>query len=418
MKKVVSILFVVVSLVAIPVGIYLTSQQQKTTSKASFSEVPEQVKVTNISDNSLSVSWITPSKATIGFVTYGTAETLGETAFDDRDKSEQKPRYTHHVTLKNLTPDTQYFFKIVSDVGSYDDQGRPWKFKTAPTTEDPPAVADPAFGKVLKNDKTVPFEALVYLTVAGGTPLSSYTREDGNWLITLNNARKADLLTYITYKSSGDKIDIYVQAAGDGIARVAADTKNDAPVPDIILGIDSNFESTSVSGSAELGEDFASGGGALEPVPSVTSVPTPKPTEFSLQAIEEVSESIPLSVEKIDQPNTGKPVFSGTGGPGKKIIIRINSNHEVVDEVIVGSDGTWTYIPKDQLENGEHTVTVDQEGEIVQKVFEVEDAVTPIATHPVKKQGLEAPGDPGITVAVAVFTVLMISIGLMMIRTL
>ena len=117
-----------------------------------------------------------------------------------------------------------------------------------------------------------PKEGLVYLTIAGGTPLSSYIREDGNWLITLNNARTADLLKYVSYKQAGDEIVIFVQAP-EGTAQATTDTKNHTPVPNITLGDTINFVQTN---------DGAS---------------------FSVQPVEDVSEAEKIVSLTIRSPN-------------------------------------------------------------------------------------------------------------------
>src|SRR3990167_3047971 len=94
--------------IALPGGVYLATNQNSFFGIASPEEAPKEVKITNISDNSFSVSWVTPDKQNLGFLAYGNTEKLGKTTNDDRDASGTQPRYTHHVTLKNLLPSTLY----------------------------------------------------------------------------------------------------------------------------------------------------------------------------------------------------------------------------------------------------------------------------------------------------------------------
>ncbi len=215
-------------IVAIPVSVFLIGQRTGFFSKASVSSIPKQIRITNISDNSFSVSWVTDKEA-LGFVSFGEKEKLGNSASDDRDNGVQKARFTHHITLKNLDPDKTYFFKINLN-------GNVYQQKTAPATSDTPPLAQPVFGSVLTKDGKVPKEALIYLTTEGGTPLSTFTRE-GNWLITVNNARSKDLSVYIFYKK-GDNIKIQA-VSGEGSSLISTEIDFTKPIRPIKL-LDTN----------------------------------------------------------------------------------------------------------------------------------------------------------------------------------
>lgn len=52
-----------------------------------------------------------------------------------------------------------------------------------------------------------------------------YTRADGNWLITLNNARTKDLSTYLN-PQEGDRLAITVQAGAEGFISKATTLAN------------------------------------------------------------------------------------------------------------------------------------------------------------------------------------------------
>lgn len=235
MSRIIVTLLLVVGLL---IGIYLVSQQTNLFPKADITNAPQEIKISNISDNSFTVSWIT-FKPVSGFIKYGTSEQLGETAVDDRDSGIQTARTTHHVTLKNLQPAQTYFYAIASGVESFDNKGQSFQHTTAPSTENPLAVPQPLFGKVTQQDGQTPAEALVYLETQDGSLLSSYTRSDGNWLITLNNARTKDLSNYLVVKDSdpvsltveswaGDQVEVKGQA-GDGSAFARIVLSNSSP---------------------------------------------------------------------------------------------------------------------------------------------------------------------------------------------
>lgn len=355
-KKIFDLISALVLLIALPVGIFLVGQQTGFFSEASPEEEPQDVKVTNISDNSFTVSWLTPDKATAGFLVYGETEKLGVTASDDRDKSGQSSRFTHHVTVKNLDPSTIYYFKIGSGKKTYDDAGENFSINTAPTTADPPAVADPAYGKVTDSAGVAAGDVLVYLTVDGGTLLSSYTRVDGNWLITLNNARTKDLSTYIAYKPTGDSVDFFVNANG-GTTKATADTNNIRPMQTVKLG--------QVYAFGKTGETAK----VTPTSPQTTS------SEYSLQQIDKTTESsIPLEIlapSEDSTVNTSRPTFTGTGTPGQVITITINSTQQITATVTVSSNGTWSYTPNQDLEAGDHSILIAQGNTIDTASFSV-----------------------------------------------
>lgn len=358
MKKILIIISVLVLLLGVGAGVYLVQQGKISfLSRAGPTVIPQEVKITNISDNSFTVSWITPDKEIAGFIAYGDSAQLGQTAADDRDQIGSLNSYfTHHVSLKNLSPQTKYFFKIGSGSKTYDQAGQPYEITTAPTTDSPPPLADPSFGTVVDQSGKNAAGALVYLTVANSTPLSSYTREDGNWLITLNNARSKDLSGYVTYKEKGDKEEIMVQAGSAGTAFGTADTSNDSPVPTITLG--KSFVSRSAG--------------------------------FSLQQISTPSAAV-LSPPVITNPSPQEnlpdawPIFRGTGVPGQTLTITIRSN-PMTATVAVGADGQWSYTPTTPLPPGKHTITVSiatssgQPQSATQKFTVLAQAETPAAT--------------------------------------
>lgn len=201
------ILLIILLLIGLVATVFLVGQKTGFFSKADILTAPQEIKISNISDNSFTISWITAKEAD-GFVSFGTNDQLGNTVIDDRDIHEPKSRLTHHVTLKNLSPRTSYFYKI--NTGTVNQQ------TTAPITENPPAVPEPIFGKVAKQDGSAPIEALIYLQIPGGTLLSSYIREQGNWLVTLNNARTSDLANYANINPA-DTVDLTIQTGEESL---------------------------------------------------------------------------------------------------------------------------------------------------------------------------------------------------------
>jgi hypothetical protein len=198
-------------LVLILVAVFV-SREIGFSSRANPTHEPKSLRITNVSDNSFTVSWVTADKATTGSLIFGLDEPI-QAEFDDRDAGQITPRHTHHVTVNNLEPSTAYLFKIVSDNDIFTNNGVPWEAQTAPTTESTPPTPETLFGHVDKDDGTVSDDALIFATVGTGTPISTYTRSDGNWLLTLNNARATDLASYVPITEE-TAISLTVRAAG------------------------------------------------------------------------------------------------------------------------------------------------------------------------------------------------------------
>lgn len=223
----------IILILGLVIGLYLISQKTSLFSKAGVSDIPKEVKISNIADNSFTISWITDI-ATPGFIQYGKDQNLGQTALDDRDSGSQTAHFTHHVSLKNLDPNSPYYFKIGSGAKVYDNSGQPYTQTTAPTTTDTPPLADPLFGKVLKQNGQAPNEALVYLQPEHGTVLSSYIRSDGNFLITLTNARADNLSSYLTFDSNR-KMTLVARAGLDGVVQQDVNPNNRTAAQQLVL---------------------------------------------------------------------------------------------------------------------------------------------------------------------------------------
>lgn len=183
------IIFLFILLMGVGVGVYLIGQRNGFFSRADASLAPVNPQVTNLSDNSFTVSWTTTKKTT-GYLALGEGSSV---VTDDRDTKGQIDRYSHHVTIKNLDPEQVYHYKIVSGGKSYDALGKPYTVTTAPVVENAPQISDPLVGHVEGGGEG---DVLVYLKVGDNTTLSSYTRKGQNWLITPSNARTPDLQSY------------------------------------------------------------------------------------------------------------------------------------------------------------------------------------------------------------------------------
>lgn len=206
------------------------------------------IRITNVTDKSFTVSWLTDVAAG-GEVRYGTTPALGSTRGHDADIGSSA--YVHHVTIGGLTPNTIYYFDVVSD-GSVDDNGGAHYQFTTPSTGSVPGV-DYAFGTVYHEDGTTPAHgAVVYVTLVdrdgSGSPgasatLSAVTNNAGAWFVNLASVRTGDYTSFFQYTATGgDDLHVQVQAGPAGMAAMAIDVgqTNDAggnpkALPDLVL---------------------------------------------------------------------------------------------------------------------------------------------------------------------------------------
>ncbi|MDP2860479.1 MAG: hypothetical protein Q8N98_02080 [bacterium] len=330
-----------------------TLAAQKTIVYLSGAQAPPsvvEVKKTNITESSLTVSWRT-SGASNDEIEYRAGNGPWLKAADDRiQKGEIYPPQTnHHATIRYqdenhsqpLLPETSVYFKI----GSHTDA-----VTTAPKAENPPP-ADYIYGTVLNENGNPAEGALVYLTIKDSSPLSAITRASGNWTINLAMARTGDLKDYYRYSPKGERENLVIVGKDGRTSRAMAATGDDKPVPTITLGKDYDFIQ------------------ALEPgsFPSPVSSP-PDKTGFSADSSSGLDPQIlrigNTSAEENPTVKTNRPVISGAAPPTssdpqkKPLTIIVESDQKITDQITVGESGLWDWVPPQPLSPGEHTITI------------------------------------------------------------
>lgn len=206
---------------------------------------PQNLRISNLTDSSATVSWTTPQKRTKGFVHYSTSSSFPlfsflpfpktEKALDDTDRLTQKiGRYTlHHVALNSLQPNTRYYFKIYTGFHRYG-QGSFTTGSTLKTLGSP----QPVYGQATDDQKKPVVGALVYLALKNGEKqsalLSTLTNKEGRWQLDLGNARSGDLKNAFPVTAQTQE-ELVVEAGTRGKGKIVFSLDNDAPAPTIIL---------------------------------------------------------------------------------------------------------------------------------------------------------------------------------------
>lgn len=204
-------------------GVFLVQNQTFFRLRAAPDITPSDVRITNITDHSFTVSWVT-EKQTSGNLTIGSKASLG---------------FAHSITVDELTPATDYSFKINSAGAVFENNGIPWQVTTA--TKLPPNI-DSKFlsGNILTPGGQPAANVLVVVMAGGMSPLSAITTSNGSWVIPLNSARTIDGTSFASIKLDLP-IQILVQGGPLGVATAQAYPSTASPTPPITLGKSYDF---------------------------------------------------------------------------------------------------------------------------------------------------------------------------------
>lgn len=335
------------------VSVSFSVQKIKTISTRANNSIPGAITITNITDNSATITWITDTK-TIGWIIYGeNHHTVTRQAFDDRDVAHQKNKYKlHHVTLKNLKENNTYFFKIVHNTASHTSSNDLPSFKTSSHFSLQESIK-PAFGKSINTNGSPVGDGIVFLKIEGAIPLSTLTKSTGEWLIPLyylinKKTYKPFTLTYET------PLTIEIRNENDETASMTTTISQISPLPQtIVMGEKNEYreEKTNV-------------------LSTTTTTVSPPLTDFD------------IIFPKENAVIPGKqPLIKGIAPPESLIIVHLAkkkpssksaSAKPAAYTINVKSDkeGIWTVIPTYHLSEEEYSITItthDADGKIMAK---------------------------------------------------
>lgn len=226
--KLPSIFGVLFLLAGLAAGVLTVRYKKEYRTNANVDLTPKDVRITNISDLSFTVTWTT-NRSVSGFVEYKTG---GESTKVELDKIENDQN--HFVVINNLQPLTEYTFKIGSDEEIFDNNGTPWQTKTGTKIN---GVQNPqiASGKITDENGNPLKNALVYITSQSSSTISAYTSEKGAWIINLSDLRNLTLDgQFEMLPDSILEISVQKEPAGSTSAKILAENSN--PVPTMSIG--------------------------------------------------------------------------------------------------------------------------------------------------------------------------------------
>lgn len=334
-KKLPTILGVLILLIGVVAGVLLINSRQVFKIGADVDSRPKNVRVSNVTESTATITWTTDVKSQ-GFVKWGKSETLlSKVALEEG----QDKNYVHSAILMGAETNSTVFFKINSDSNDYDNEGIAWQTKTLATkhTQTGNLIAS---GIVLESNSSTPAVSLVYLTI-NGTLLSTLTSNEGNFIIPLS--------TYIDNISDTTTIEIVAQGGLLGSAQAIIYPKSIKFIPTIILGKSYDFRSLPETNDSDLPQSSLS-------IPESVNISS----RFEITKSEQQQKITEIKIDSIDEGEiitTTTPEFFGTGPINHDIEITVESELQT-GNVKVQSNGKWKWSPPDNLEPGEHKLTL------------------------------------------------------------
>ncbi|MFI5240804.1 MAG: fibronectin type III domain-containing protein, partial [Microgenomates group bacterium] len=210
-NKLPTLLGLVILVAATFLGVFLLNGQQIFRLGASGESSPKDIRTSNITDTSLTISWST-DKAVSGFINWGTSSS----SVTNIEKENDEKSFTHSVTVNGLAPEKIVYFKINSDGSVYDKKGIPWQISTGATLGINKSSILLSGSIIVATGEPVR-KALVYANV-GGYLFSTLTSDTGNYVFQLANTRTQDLSNYLTINESQTLVEIFVQAPPNGVS--------------------------------------------------------------------------------------------------------------------------------------------------------------------------------------------------------
>lgn len=339
-----TILGVIILLAGTFLGVFYLNMTQIFRIGASPQTSPKDVRVSNLADNTATVSWTTDGQ-TSGFINWGVSQnSISSIVTEDNSNSKY---FNHSIAITGLKANTNYYYKINSNGVSYDNNGIPWQFTTGSVLNANTASL-PISGSVITGSGQPEKRALVYLNVSGYLE-STLTSDTGNFVFQLGSVRTPDLSGYVAIDPAKTLLEISVQAGTDGVASAQIFPQSAQPIPPIVLGqvYDWRNLGPSTSGQSPNVNLQLPQNATTESKFDTTTSGSTKTTSVILENITEG-----------EVVTTTQPQFFGKGPGGETITISLHSEVPVTQTVQIPSTGSWSWTPPTNLAPGAHTITI------------------------------------------------------------
>lgn len=343
--KIPTILGILLLFAGVFAGVFLLKNNQIFKIGASSNITPRDVRISSISDTSVTISWVT-SDPTTAFVLYGTTQETNTPIYETEGSQKY---FTHSITITGLSPESNYYFKINSDGTNIDNNGIPWQFSTGKELNTGQASI-PISGSVITADGIPAKRAIIYVTINGYT-LSTITSDSGTFVLQLGAARTPDLSSYAQIDSTKTLLDISATTETGETATAKVFPQSADPIPPLVVGQDQDFRSLgpSKSGSNPNVDLNLPEGATAESKLNVSGAGAGSTTTKTV-TLDSVTEG--------EVVTSDKPQFFGDGPIGEKITITVHSETPITGTTTVSKSGSWSWAPPSGLAPGAHTITI------------------------------------------------------------
>lgn len=204
--------------------VFIIKAPQIFKSGASGSTIPRDIRITNITDTSITVSWFT-DKPSIGFVKYTTGNQSTNTTVTNLSK-------THLIIIQNLNPGTIYSINVNSDGEFFD-------AKQVQTLLSYTPGSTIISGQILDENHLPAHNVIVYIATEGIIKYSALTSVSGNWVAAMPQLSDSTILQIL--------------AVDGGIESSAfVDLKSAKSMPPMILGKNYDFRNNEVKQTNDI----------------------------------------------------------------------------------------------------------------------------------------------------------------------
>lgn len=210
---------ILILILGVVVGIVIINNKQLFSLKASPSLAPHSVSISNVTNSSFTVTWITETP-TLGVVqTYSNNSFFKENYYDNLETNSN----LHMVDVDNLKPNTKYFLSILSGNTTFKNGSKDWEVTTSSKSKKMKLLS----GSVVEPSGN-PKESIV-TTIIGNSVYTTKSAQNGSWFLEIpEDTKKGDII--LTAKSNLEDF-----------GEVTASLSKGKIIPPIILGETHNY---------------------------------------------------------------------------------------------------------------------------------------------------------------------------------
>lgn len=300
--------------------------KQSRASKANL----KRIEITNLNPIQATIFWQTDEKQT-GWIMYGEDKNnINKIAFDERDILENKGKYlNHYVILKNLNPNTTYYFIIISDNNKITQpNGQYFSFKTPKTISNLTKI-HPISGKILNENLSPLNSGIVLLSIKDKNlfPLSYLLKTSGDWIIPLNS-----------FYSKDDIIEKVLTEKDIATIEIISDEGKKTILTGAIKDLTSKTQTLIIGKNYNLSQE--------NNVLAVTDKIVNQKNNISIIYPQEGA-IIPAR----------KPLIKGLALPEKEVLLTISSKSKIYNvNTKTNKNGEWSYLPVNDFDLGDYTI--------------------------------------------------------------